>query len=603
MIQKKVREVLKKMEPAAGIFFILIGWAVTAFVIVFIQKRKPKELGFIPQKEMRPTRTFTEKILKQVPNGFVFGKDQYATHDWIIKPENKDGHIMIVGGPGTGKTTCLAIPSMMSWKNRIFAIDIKGELYAKSGRPMVRVFNPLDHNALGYDPFFVLRNSKNIVQEIRKISLSLIPIPAEVKDQYWLQGAQNLLTSGLIHYHHQDLTFIECIEKIQTLAVGDLVNELANSEVSEAKILASQFIDANVKELRSFKGEVSQHIVDFILDPDIRQSFSKSSSECVKPTDLERGCDVFLQIPEHKLDQWGRILSLITSQFLDHFEKRDEATAQPILFLLDEFPRLGKFGNIANGLATLRSKKITMAIIIQSLAQLDYIYGEAQRQVIADNCAYKAVLGASEPKTQEYFSKLVGTYMAVRTTFSSSTSSNPAYRIEDEDGIFGGTYGRYKEYGTAEGTTHSSSTSEQRENVMQPHEFGALADIVLLVSGKNGGYFRVDKTPYYDPQIAKELQIDGDEQAKKAREQIEAENKKIAYDNLKAKQENQKIMAENANISRKNEEIVKKRKMLTAAQIIIGCVGIFGFFGIGMSIYQTAYNDVMRQVRQNFPLR
>lgn len=548
--------------PVYSLLITFVIWAVVVIIFARLQKEKPRLLGYIPPKELRPARTVVEQMLKRVPNGFIFGKDEYATHDWMVKPEDRDGHIMIVGGPGSGKTTCLAIPSMMSWKHRIFAIDIKGELCAKSGRPMVRVFNPLDHNAYGYDPFFVLKTATNKVQEIRKIAISLIPIPAEVKDPYWLNGAQNLLTSGLIHFHNQKLSFIEAIEKIQTLPIENLVKELAISDVNEARILASQFIDANIKELRSFKGEVSQHIIDFILDPDIRQAFSKPAVKCVKPENLENGCDVFLQIPEHKLDQWGRILSLITSQFLDHFEKRDEATAKPVLFLLDEFPRLGKFGNISNGLATLRSKKITMAIIIQSLAQLDYIYGEAQRQVIADNCVYKAVLGASEPKTQEYFSKLVGTYMAIRHTKTSSTSTNPVGRIEDEEGTFG-KYSYYREYEKTSTTSVSTSYSEQRENVIQPHEFATLKDIVLLTPQ---GYFRAEKTPYYDPKIAEELQVETpnvDDEIKK----IEAENEKIKLENIEIEKKNKRL-------SKKNIEIKNKRDNYSVIQ---GAVIFVGF--------------------------
>jgi len=62
--------------------------------------------------------------------GFVFGK---YNNDYVLKPETEDGHIMIVGGVGSGKSTCIAIPTLRSWRASIFAIDIKGELseYAK----------------------------------------------------------------------------------------------------------------------------------------------------------------------------------------------------------------------------------------------------------------------------------------------------------------------------------------------------------------------------------------------------------------------------------------------------------------------------------------
>lgn len=55
----------------------------------------------------------------------------------------------------------------------------------------------------------------------------------------------------------------------------------------------------------------------------------------------------------------------------------------PLLIMLDEFPRLGKIPDIQQGLSTLRSRGVTFALCIQSLAQLDEIYGENVRKSFA----------------------------------------------------------------------------------------------------------------------------------------------------------------------------------------------------------------------------
>jgi len=214
--------------------------------------------------------------------------------------------------------------------------------------------------------------------------------------------------------------------------------------------------------------ELSKNIVPFITDKSLVSALSREKN--ITPDDLEFGNDVFIQIPEHLLRQWKNLLTLMVSQFLTHFEQREEENASPILFLLDEFPRLGKINIILDGLATLRSKKICMCLIIQSLAQLDVIYGQNERKVIADTCSYKAILGATDADTQEYFSRLVGTYDKI--VINQGENFNPL-------GI---------------GRGRSTNTAEVEKRIIKPEEFGQLEDILLLTPH---GVFRVDKVPYY----------------------------------------------------------------------------------------------------------
>jgi len=81
---------------------------------------------------------------------------------------------------------------------------------------------------------------------------------------------------------------------------------------------------------------------------------------------------------------------MLCNQFLKSFERKVEGNDNPILFLLDEFPRLGKIDSITSGLATLRSKKIQIALFVQSKSQLNVIYGKDMSEVIVDICSYKA---------------------------------------------------------------------------------------------------------------------------------------------------------------------------------------------------------------------
>lgn len=409
------------------------------------------------------------ELLEKTPRGVIFGKEQRG---YIAKSEDKDGHILVIGGAGSGKSSSIAIPSLISWKERVFAIDIKGELIKKTGhkRTLTKVFNPNDPESYGYDPFYLIHGSDNIAQDMKELVLAIIPLPPNTKDPFWITAAQNYFTGALIYFYEQGLTFIEAITEIQKTPPMNLVKVIHESESELAKLFTNQFISIDPKTLSGIFTELSNKIMLFATDQQLRNALSKD--EKISPDDLENGFDIYLCIEESKLEQWNCLLTLMVNQFLKHFEKRSDMDATPVLFLLDEFARLGKIEAITNGLATLRSKKITITILTQSLAQLDAIYGKEYRQIIADNCQYKAILNATDAETQEYFSKLVGTYDKLKTSHNSN----------------------FEQYtGLGKGTGVSTTTEEKR--IIKPEEFATLKDVVLLTPY---GFFRVDKAPYYE---------------------------------------------------------------------------------------------------------
>lgn len=430
--------------------------------------RQPNAPSLINREKKYTNPAAPAQLLTPAPKGFIFGKKHGK---YVYKADTADGHILAIGGAGSGKSSCLAIPALQAWQKRVFAIDIKGELYQKTShkRPSAKVFNPLDSDSPGYNPYYLLAGSRNQPQDAREIALALMPLPQDVQEPFWIEGAQNIFTGAILHFQHAGYSFIDTITAIQSTPIEQLVSEIHQSEATDARFFVNQLVGMDIKTLAGIATELSNKIMVFATDPDIKDCFSRC--ETITPGDLESGTDIYIQIPEHCLEQWKGILTLIVNQFLKHFERRPDADAIPVLFLLDEFARLGKVEIIVNGLATLRSKKVTICILTQSLAQLDAIYGEAQRKVIADNCQYKAILNATDADTQEYFSRLVGTYDKKKK----SQNAN---------------YEQYTGMGT--GTGQSRTTEEKR--IIKPEEFATLGNIVLL---SPFGFFRVKKTPYY----------------------------------------------------------------------------------------------------------
>lgn len=468
---------LKLKLPALAYYLTFIIAAVILIQNIIRMFKGDKSFSFLKlfiggSQSLKEKGAINPKVDKEhlqvEEQGFIFGK---KNKKYVAKGENEDGHILVIGGAGSGKSSCLAIPSLKSWKERVFSIDIKGELSEKTKGYRVdsKIFNPNDRESAGYDPYYLLDTSTNLVQDVKEIALAIMPIPKEVKDPFWVKSAQNIFIASMLYFYEQKYSFIRTIEKIQSTPIEQLINEIKEGNNQDAKYFINSFIGLDIKTLSGIYTELSNNIMLFATDQQIKETLTRDY--VITPEDLENGIDIYVVIEESKLEQWKGLLTLIVNQFLKHFERRANEGATPILFLLDEFARLGKIETMSNGLATLRSKKITIALLIQSLAQLDEIYGQETRKVIADNCSYKAILKATDADTQEYFSKLVGTYDKAKKSHNSN----------------------YEQYtGLGKGTGTSTTTEEKR--IIKPEEFAYLKDIVLLTPM---GFYRVDKAPYY----------------------------------------------------------------------------------------------------------
>lgn len=431
-------------------------------------------IEWIASKRSRKDNGTFEKVDRELvglESGVVLGK---MSRQYLVMEEQSEGHIMVIGGQGSGKSTSIAIPTLLNFNSSVFAIDIKGELSetCKNYRNNIKVFNPLEDYSPHYDPYAILKEG-NKVQGAREIVNSIIPIGVNEKDPYWKQSAQNLLTASILHFENEDKDFPTTCNIIMQTKASELVDLLNNSPVNEVKLFVNQFVGADAKQLMSIYSTLSNEIMLFATDKDIMRALSVNDN-MISFRDLENYTDIFIKISEDKLDQWKSLLNLMVSQFLKSFEKRQEKGDKKILFMIDEFARLGKVESITNGLATLRSKGIKIMLILQSLAQLDMIYGKDNRKVITDNCNYKIILNANDVDTQEYFSKLVGTVEKVKK--SSSVNKND-FSVMSNKG--------------------SSKTTEEKR-IIKPEEFAYLEKPVVFTPK---GFFRPNKVKWYEDKV------------------------------------------------------------------------------------------------------
>jgi len=99
---------------------------VSAFLRLFGRKpNSPPPSDDVTAKNPSANR----RLASPEPHGVFFGK---SGSQYVVKSEDMDGHVLVCGGTGTGKSSCVAVPMLRNWRGTNFAIDIKSELYANT---------------------------------------------------------------------------------------------------------------------------------------------------------------------------------------------------------------------------------------------------------------------------------------------------------------------------------------------------------------------------------------------------------------------------------------------------------------------------------------
>ncbi len=407
-------------------------------------------------------------------SGLYMGLEtKYGKGYYVGKSSEDDGNALIMGTNGSGKSYFLAKSIIETWHDPFVVLDCKGELsyhymtLLRNGRAKRKyiIFDPMNGGA-HYDPFAILLKDKlHFMQNVREIAYTLIPLTQNDPNSYWINMARDLLSAVIIYGSSIGLDFINTMIMAVTFSVSELCQKIMRSNFTMAQMLISEINNLKKEQKAAIGTDMKQHLMVFVTDQYVQTTLSSSeNTQTFSWDDITAATEapnVFLCLDQDRLEQWGCMTRLMLTQLIRTMERRpdkqkpDGRNTNPILLLLDEFPLLGKIDVITNALTTLRSKKVTFCLMIQSIAQLDAIYGHDVRKIIVDNCQYKAFLKITEPDSQEYFSKLIGTVPTSRKSISKN-------------------YNPHMDY-----ITFGGQVQEVRELLIHPHEFAFNEDIWL----------------------------------------------------------------------------------------------------------------------------
>ena len=460
-----------------------------------------------PEEWSRKSRFKYPKIHKELlhkePLGMVLGKDK-RTGMYVCQDIKRGvAHELIIGGSGSGKSSCLIIPTLLCNKDQtVVAIDIKGELSAKtvslkeaaeSGR--ICILNPNDRSSCGYDPLYELNSTETpdphqIVSTWQQIAECLIAKSPSEKDPYWTESAKNLCIGlGIYYWKAGYKEFIDNINKMLSAPITEQVIEvLENAKPSSPEyryiVMFGDLTDDKGKvTLGTIFSNLANKLTLFVNDQDLRYWLKTNIRRCTPYTVFKERKSIYITLREEKLEVYAGLLKLIIDQLLKEAERQTDVSGsdgKSVMFIIDELPRIlqaQKLSSLINAVKTLRSKGVILCMVTQSYSALQQAYSKPEVDDLLNNCEYIVCLSAKDPSTAKMISAWAGHYLE-------------------------------RSVSRQEGRNQSNSTSYVEKNILTEADLLKLQESGEAILISPHGWCRIKKTPYYKDKYFKKLSED-----------------------------------------------------------------------------------------------
>lgn len=347
------------------------------------------------------------------------------------KKHRRNLNVLVVGGSGAGKTRFYAKPNIMQCNTSFIIADPKGEML-RSVAPLllekgydVKVFNLITpQNSDGYNPFMYVRSDEDVIKLITNLIQNTTPKNATQNDPFWEKSEIALDTALMLYLLHEAPPEEQTFEMLMFLIENAATMEDDEEYQSPVDVLFEALEDENpnhiaLKQYKVFKQASGKTAKSILISAAVRLA-AFNLPEIAKMTsydnlDLgqlgEKKKAIFCVIPDNDNSFNYLVGMLYTQAFQELYYKADHEHGGelpiPVHFVMDEFANVALPDNFERLLATMRSRRISVSIIIQNMAQLKALFKDSWESLVG-NCDTMLYLGGNEQSTHEYISKMLG---------------------------------------------------------------------------------------------------------------------------------------------------------------------------------------------------
>ena len=366
------------------------------------------------------------------------------------KKHRRNLNTLVCGGSGAGKTRFYCKPNLMQANTSFVILDPKGEIVRDVGKLLeakgyeIKVLDLISmEKSHCYNPFVYLHNDNDIQRLVTNLFKSTTPKGSQSNDPFWDTAASMLLLALVFYLHYEappdEQNFAMVMEMLRAGAIEDeddnrpspldcLFDELADDNPDHIAIkYYRSYHSGSAKTLKSIQITLAARLEKFNLES---LAALTSTDELELGTLGEKKTALFALIPDNDTSFNFLVSILYTQLFQQLFYSADHihggSLPIPVHFLMDEFANVSLPDDFDKILSVMRSRSVSVSIILQNLAQLKALF-EKQWESIVGNCDEFLYLGGNEQSTHKYVSELLGKATIDTNTYGKSEGRSGSY--------------------------------------------------------------------------------------------------------------------------------------------------------------------------------
>ena len=357
---------------------------------------------------------------------------------------------VVIGGSGSGKTRHYGKINLYQANTSFVVLDPKGENLRDAGNLLeakgyeVRVLDLINmEKSHCYNPFVYLKDDNDVQRLVTNLFKATTPKGAQSQDPFWDTAASMLLLALIFFLKYEapesEQNFPMVMEMLRAGEVREDNDEYQSPldelferlEMREPDHIAVKYYkdyhSGSAKTLKSIQITLAARLEKFNLS-------SLSALTATDDMDLstlgEKKVALFALIPDNDTSYNFLVSILYTQLFQQLFYLADHKYGGRlpvhVHFLMDEFANVSLPDDFDKILSVMRSREVSVSIILQNLAQLKALF-EKQWESIMGNCDEFLYLGGNEQGTHKYVSELLGKETIDMNTYGKSTGHSGNY--------------------------------------------------------------------------------------------------------------------------------------------------------------------------------